>query len=84
MQEYRFTLETYDRTKQNRYACPNCGKQKEFTKYIDRTGEITFPDYVGKCNRVNKCGYHYTPSMYFKEHPEEKARFPNEIGRAHV
>ena len=77
MQEYRFTLETYDRTKQNRYACPNCGKQKEFTRYIDRTGEITFPDYVGKCNRVNKCGYHYTPSMYFKEHPEEKARLPN-------
>ncbi len=24
-------------------------------------------DYVGRCNRIDKCGYHYTPKQYFAD-----------------
>lgn len=70
MENFRFILESYDRVKRNRYTCPFCGKHGEFTRYIDTQGIIQFTDHVGKCNRVNKCGYHYTPAIYFEEHPE--------------
>ena len=26
-------------------------------------------DIVGKCNRLDKCGYHYTPRQYYKDNP---------------
>ena len=26
-------------------------------------------DRVGKCNRLDKCGYHYTPHQYFEDNP---------------
>lgn len=74
MENFRFILENYNREKRNRYACPSCGKHEEFTRYIDTEGIIQFADHVGKCNRVNKCGYHYTPAMYFEEHPELKEK----------
>lgn len=67
---YRFTLEKYDRNKKNRYTCPGCGRKKEFTRYIDTIGSFVFPEYVGKCNRVNNCAYHYTPSEFFRDNPE--------------
>lgn len=65
-------MEPYNRHQRNRYTCPSCGKHREFTRYIDTKGAISFPEYVGKCNRINNCGYHYTPAMYFDEHPECK------------
>lgn len=84
MENFRFILENYNRKKRNRYVCPSCGKRGEFTRYIDTEGIIQFADHVGKCNRVNKCGYHYTPAMYFEEHPELREKiagtsnaFPN-------
>lgn len=72
MENFRFILEPYNRHQRNRYTCPSCGKHREFTRYIDTQGAIFFPEYVGKCNRINNCGYHYTPAMYFDEHPECK------------
>lgn len=72
MENFRFILEPYNRYQRNRYTCPSCGKHREFTRYIDTQGAISFPEYVGKCNRINNCGYHYTPAMYFDEHPECK------------
>ena len=72
MENFRFILEPYNRYQRNRYTCPSCGKHREFTRYIDTQGAIFFPEYVGKCNRINNCGYHYTPAMYFDEHPECK------------
>jgi hypothetical protein len=50
-----------------RYACPECGKRNEFTRYIDTdTGEHLHPS-VGKCNRETKCGYHKKPKQYFEQ-----------------
>jgi hypothetical protein len=30
---------------------------------------IYISDIVGKCNRLDKCGYHYTPHQYFTDNP---------------
>ena len=78
MNKHRFTLEKYDRTKRNRYTCPGCGHKKEFTRYFDILGCFQFPENVGKCNRINNCGYHYTPSMFFKDNPEALKELMNE------
>ena len=48
MTEYRFSLQKYKRG--TKLSCPNCGKKQCFVKYIDNQGEITFPDYVGRCD----------------------------------
>ena len=64
MEQHRFILEKYT-GRNSRYECPNCGKPYQFSKYIDtHTGEV-LNTIVGKCNRVDKCGYHYTPKQYF-------------------
>ena len=48
---------------------PELWKKQCFVKYIDNQGEITFPDYVGRCDHEQSCKYHYTPSDYFKDNP---------------
>ncbi|RTL47770.1 MAG: hypothetical protein EKK39_13350 [Sphingobacteriales bacterium] len=70
-----------------RYRCPapNCGKDKTFSRYIDtETGEHVHPT-VGRCNRENNCGYHYTPKQYFQDNnisfdtPQPKAYKPHPV-----
>jgi rubredoxin len=66
MKEYRYILEPYT-GRNSRHTCPQCGKPHEFTRYIDTdTGEI-LADNVGRCNRIDQCGYHYTPKQYFAD-----------------
>lgn len=50
-----------------RHRCPKCGhRDKSFSRYIDsETGEY-LADNVGRCNREEKCGYHYKPKQYFE------------------
>lgn len=69
--EYRFRLKPY-KVPSDRTECPSCHTRRSFVPYIDTEGKITFPPYVGRCNRENKCGYHYPPKRYFLEHPETK------------
>ncbi len=65
MNEYRYILQPYT-GKASRHTCPGCGRKGEFARYIDtETGEPV-GDNVGRCNHVNKCGYHYTPKQYFE------------------
>ena len=68
MSEYRFHLQKYKLD--NRYACPQCGRKRCFTRYIDEEGQIVFPDNVGRCDHEQSCGYHYSPSDYFKDNPD--------------
>lgn len=68
MKQYRFILEPY-KGKRTRYTCPNCEKQYTFSRYIDTEGKINFPPEVGRCNRENNCGYHFTPKEYFEKNP---------------
>jgi hypothetical protein len=66
MKNHLFILEPY-KGMNSRYRCPQCSKERSFTRYIDsNTGEHVHPD-VGRCNRENNCGYHYTPKQYFTD-----------------
>lgn len=67
MAEYRFSLQKYKRG--SKLSCPKCGNKQCFVKYIDKQGEIIFPDHVGRCDHEQSCQYHYTPSDYFKDNP---------------
>jgi len=71
MKGYRYILEPY-RGMNTRYPCPRCRRrEKTFVRYIDReTGEYIHPS-VGRCNRENSCGYHYTPKQYFQDNPDK-------------
>jgi hypothetical protein len=65
---FKFTLENYSGAK-SRYTCPGCGAAREFTRYLDATGNY-LADTVGRCNRESKCGYHYKPKDYFRDNLE--------------
>lgn len=66
MKPFRYTLEKY-KTKRSRYACPSCQKKYQFTRYIDNQKGTYVHETVGKCNRENKCGYHYAPNVFFRD-----------------
>ena len=65
MKDFNFQLEKYS-TGSSRHNCPNCGAKKQFTRYVDANGNY-LGDHVGVCNRLNNCGYHYTPKQFFTE-----------------
>lgn len=70
MSEYRFHLQKY--RPGSKTVCPKCGRKSCFTRYVDENAQITFPNHVGKCDRINSCGYHYTPKEYFQDNPTIK------------
>ena len=67
MSNFRYSLEKYSNSSQ-KVRCPNCGAKRKFVRYIDSaTGEI-LNEKVGKCERINNCGYHLKPREYFKKY----------------
>jgi len=68
---YRYILQRYE-TPLSRFTCPQCGQHKKFTRYIDVTTKTHLADHVGKCDRADNCGYHYTPKQYFEDNPDAK------------
>jgi hypothetical protein len=64
MNKFKYTLEPYN-GKETRYICPDCLEEGQFTKYIDVETNEYLGDTVGRCNREDKCGYHYTPKEFF-------------------
>ena len=82
MNEYRFHLQKYKAGRNTKQTCPQCGRRKCFVRYVDEEGKIEFPDYVGRCDHEDSCGYHYTPKDFFKDNPELKPNnFENETWR---
>jgi hypothetical protein len=68
---HRFTLEPY-RGMEHRFICPNCRHRRNtFTRYIDTETQTYLADHVGKCDRLEKCGYHFTPREFFKTNPDD-------------
>jgi hypothetical protein len=65
--EHRYILQPY-KGRASRFACPECRHRRHtFTRYIDtRTGE-SLADNVGKCDRLDRCGYHYPPRAWFAD-----------------
>lgn len=65
MKDYKYKLEKYaGRT--TRHECPNCHTNQSFARYVDERG-CYVSERVGRCNREDKCGYHLTPSEYFRD-----------------
>ncbi len=53
--------------------------------YVDDDGN-PLDESVGRCNREDNCGYHYTPSQFFKDHPDykrDKNWRPSAVSRPH-
>ena len=66
----KFILERYKAGGSNRFVCPQCGRKKCFTRYVDAdTGEY-LDENCGKCDHTASCGYHYPPREFFREHPD--------------
>lgn len=64
---YRYKLEPYNGMK-TRHNCPICqNKNKSFSRYINTETDEYLDIKVGRCNRENSCGYHYTPKQYFQD-----------------
>lgn len=61
--EYRYHLLKYS-GKASRLTCPQCGRQRCFTPYVDADDNIIGPEY-GRCDHESSCGYvKYPPSDY--------------------
>lgn len=61
-----FTLQPY-KTAKSRYRCPQCNHRgNTFVRYINTQTGQHLADYVGRCGREDKCGYHLKPGEYFK------------------
>lgn len=81
MNKHRYILEPY-KGRQSKYKCPSCGHDNRFVRYIDtETGQHIHPT-VGRCDREEKCKYHYTPKQYFQDNKTVTVRKPkvNDIG----
>ena len=65
--QYKYILQQYAGAG-TRYTCPSChDNEKTFVRYINVENGKYIGAHVGRCNREEKCGYHYTPSDFFKE-----------------
>ena len=78
MEKYKYHLEKYHPG--SKKTCPQCGRKVCFTRYVDASGNHVFPKHVGRCDHEHSCGYHFTPSDYFRENPEESIS----LSRKHV
>lgn len=58
---YRIQLEPY-KGRSTRHICPSCGGKNTFTRYVDITTGDYIGDDFGRCNRVEKCGFHKPPN----------------------
>jgi hypothetical protein len=67
---HQYKLQKYEGL-QSRYRCPACqNRRKTFSLYINTQTNEPLNAMVGRCSRENKCGYHYTPKMWFGEKGE--------------
>jgi hypothetical protein len=83
MQSHKYILEPY-KGMSSRYRCIECNKGKTFSRYIDtETGEH-IADHVGRCNRVDNCGNHYTPKQYFQENNISFDRTPPNLTKPYI
>lgn len=85
MSDHRYSLEKYSGIK-SKHICPNCGK-RELVLYIDQETGKLLHETVGKCNKLEKCGYHYPPRLYFSDtglKPEKISKLPTNFIKQQV
>jgi hypothetical protein len=71
VKKHRFILEPYKNIR-SRHTCPGCNHKHKFTRYIEAINRRQIADHVGRCDRENNCGYHYTPKQFFADTPESQ------------
>ena len=70
--KHRFILEPYNGM-DSRFMCPSCRHRRNtFKRYIDTVEQTYLADHVGKCDRAESCGYHFTPREFFKTNPDKR------------
>lgn len=66
MKEFRYRLERWSEMEfKRKWICPACGK-KSFVRYVDTISGEYVGEGVGRCDRVEKCGYHLSPREFFE------------------
>lgn len=82
MNSLRYKLEPY-KGMNSRFHCPKCKhRDNTFTRYLDtETGQYIHST-VGRCNREDKCGYHYNPKQYFQDN--NIAKFSHPVNKSNV
>lgn len=65
MKDFKYHLQKYTGTA-TRHECPHCHDLHSFARYVDER-ENYIATNVGRCNREDKCGYHLTPSEFFRD-----------------
>lgn len=70
---HKYELEKYKGIR-SRHECPVCHHKGVFSLYVDASTGSPLALDVGRCNREDKCGYHYTPRQYFKDNPDAMER----------
>ena len=61
MEDYRYSL-----TKKGKCICPACGR-RTYVLYINNITGDPIHSTVGKCDRSDNCGHHYSPKQYFAD-----------------
>lgn len=56
----------YSLAKRGKSICPACGR-KSYVAYISNYTGDPLHSTVGKCDRADNCGHHYTPKQYFTD-----------------
>lgn len=72
MSRHFYNLQKYAGV-QSRHTCPSCGGKRCFTLYVNENG-TPLAGNVGRCDHESSCGYHYTPSEYFRDYPEKRSK----------
>ena len=60
-ERHRYSLDTSSK----KHACPGCSK-KRFVLYLDNETRQPLHTTVGRCDREESCGYHFSPAEYFE------------------
>jgi hypothetical protein len=69
----KYILEPY-KGMSTRHRCPACRhRNKTFSRYIDVDNNQYLHETVGRCERVDKCGWHLTPKQYFADNGEQQS-----------
>jgi hypothetical protein len=65
--DHRYILEPY-KGMSTRFRCPACQhRNKTFSRYVDTQTGSHIDERVGRCERVDKCGYAYSPKQFFTD-----------------
>jgi len=71
----KYSLKNTKKIKCPNLNCPSHRQGiKSFKQYTDENGQ-PLAEYVGRCDKANKCGYNYTPKDYFNDNKGVKREY---------